>query len=157
MTSLLRSAWTAPGAAPPPPRRVGRDWVLVVLVVLVAVLESALRTDLSQPLVAAIIGIGLAPTLLWRRTRPLLMLAISFGTVAVATFLLRDSVPYAGGMVIFTLYALFRWGDGRALVIGSGILIANPVVSALTGTSLGDVIGEVAFLAVVLTLGVALR
>lgn len=157
MTSLLRSAWNAPGAAPPPPRRVWRDWALVALVVLVAVFESVLRTDLSRPLLAAIIGIGLAPTLLWRRTRPLLMLAISFGTVAVETFLLGDSVPYAGGMVIFTLYALFRWGNGRALVIGSGILIANPVVSALTGTSLGDVIGEVAFLAIVLTLGVALR
>ncbi|GAB3046283.1 histidine kinase [Parafrigoribacterium mesophilum] len=157
MTSLLRSAWNAPGAAPPPPRRVWRDWALVVLVALTAVLEAVFRTDLPYPLVAAIVGIAVAPTLLWRRTRPLLMLAITVGAVAVGTVLLGDSVPYASGVVAFTLYALFRWGNGRALVVGSGILLANLAVSALTGTTLGDLIGEAAFLGIVLTLGVALR
>ena len=102
---------------------------------------------------AAIIGVALAPTLLWRRIRPLLMLAISFGAVAVGTIVLGDSVPYTSGVVIFTLYALFRWGNGRALVVGSAIVLANPIVSALTGTGLGDLIGEVAFFAVVVMLG----
>ena len=157
VTGLLRSAWNAPRAAPPPPRRVWRDWVLVALVVLVAVLEAALRNDLSQPLGAAIIVIATAPSLLWRRTRPLLMLGIAFGVTALATLLLGDSILYSSGFVVFTLYALFRWGNGRALVVGTGILLANLVVSALTGTVFGDLVGEAAFLAIVLTLGVALR
>lgn len=157
VTDLLRSAWNAPGAAPPPPRRVWRDWALVVLVVLTAVLEAALRTDLPQPLVAAIIAIAAAPALLWRRTRPLLMLGITFGIVGVASLLWGDSILYTSGFVIFTLYALFRWGNGRALLVGGGILLASLVVSAVSGTQLGDLVGEAAFFAIVVTLGVALR
>lgn len=157
VTGLLRSAWNAPGAAPPPPRRVWRDWVLVALFVLVAVLEASLRTDLSQPFVAAAFVIASVPTLLWRRTRPLLMLAIAFGATAVATVVLGDSILYTSGFVLLTLYALFRWGNGRALVVGSGILLANPIVSALAGTTWADIVGELAFFAIVGTLGVALR
>ena len=77
--------------------------------------------------------------------------------MAVATLLLGDSILYTSGFVIFTLYALFRWGNGRALVVGSGILLANLVVSALAGTAFGDLVGEAAFIAIVVTLGVALR
>ena len=162
---LLRSALNAPGAAPPPPRRVWRDWALLALVVVLAVLETLIRTQItapriepiSQPLLAAAFVLVAAPTLLWRRTRPLLMLAIAFGATGLATLLLADSILFASGFVVFTLYALFRWGNGRALVVGSGIVLANLVLSALRGTTIGDLIGEAAFFAIVLTLAIALR
>jgi signal transduction histidine kinase len=165
VTGLLRSAWNAPGAAPPPPRRVWRDWALLALVVVLAVLETLIRTEftpprtqsLSQPLIAAAFVLAAAPTLLWRRTRPLLMLAIAFGATGLATLLLGDSILFTSGFVIFTLYAAFRWGNGRTLVVGSGILVANLVVSAVGGTDFGDLIGEAAFLAIVVTLAIALR
>ncbi|MHA6695194.1 sensor histidine kinase [Homoserinimonas sp. A520] len=165
MTGLLRSAWNAPGAVPPPPRRVWRDWALLAFVVMLALLETLVRTQfpepgtppLTQPLVALAIVLAAAPTLLWRRTRPLLMLAIAFGATGLATLLLGEAMLFAGGFVVFTLYALFRWGNGRALVVGSGIVLANLVLSAVRGTSLGDLIGEAAFFAIVLTLAIALR
>ena len=165
VTGLLRSAWNAPGAAPPPPRRVWRDWALLAFVVVLAVLETLVRTQfpepgipmLTQPLLALTFVLASAPTLLWRRTRPLLMLAIAFGATGLATLLLGDAMLFANGFVIFTLYALFRWGNGRALMVGSGIVLANLVVSAFGGTSLGDLIGEAAFFAIVLTLAIALR
>lgn len=157
VTGLLRSAWNAPGAAPPPPRRVWRDWALVTLVVLTAVLEATLRTDLIQPLVAAAFVLASAPTLLWRRTRPLLMLVIAFAAMAVAMLLLGASVLYASVFVLVLLYALFRWGNGRVMVVGSGILLVNQVVSALAGTIFADLLGEVAVTAVVITLGAAFR
>lgn len=157
VTGLLRSAWNAPGAAPPPPRRVWRDWVLVALVVVGAVLEATLRTDLTQPLVAAIVVVGAAPTLLWRRTRPLLMLVIAIGATAVAALLLDNSILYASAFIVFPLYALFRWGNGRALLFGCGLVLVNLVLSALAGTPFGDLVGEAAFFAIVATLGVALR
>jgi signal transduction histidine kinase len=165
MTALLRSAWNAPGAAPPPPRRVWRDWVLVTLVVVIAILETLVRTQfpepreqpLTQPLAALAFVLAAAPTLLWRRTRPLLMLAIAFGATALAPLLLGDSILFTSGFVIFTLYALFRWGNGRALLVGSGIVLANLVVSAVDGTPLGELIGGAAFLTIVLTLAIALR
>jgi signal transduction histidine kinase len=136
---------------------VWRDWVLLALVVLIALLEAVFRRDLSQPFVAALIVIAAASTLLWRRVRPLLMLGIAFGATAVASLLLGESILYTSGFVVFTLYALFRWGNGRALMVGSGILLANVAVSALTGTTWGDLIGEAAFFVIVLTLALAFR
>src|SRR5690554_5036907 len=113
MTALLRSAWNAPGAVPPPPRRVWRDWALLALVVVAAVLEAVFRPDLSQPLAAALLVVATAPTLLWRRTQPVLMLTVAVGATAIETVFLGDSVLVASGFAIFTLYALIRWGNGR--------------------------------------------
>src|SRR5690606_27244534 len=50
-----------------------------------------------------------------------------------------------------------RWGNGRALIVGAAIVLANVVVSAVTGTTLGDLIGGAGFLAIVVTLALALR
>ncbi len=157
VTGLLRSAWNAPGAVLPPPRRVWRDWVLVSLVVLIALLEAILRTDLSQPLLAAVIVIASAPTLLWRRTRPLLMLAIAYSAMAVAALLMDNSILYTSVYVILLAYALFRWGKGRDLLLGSGILLANLVVYGLGGALFVDIVGEAGLTVIMVTLGVALR
>jgi signal transduction histidine kinase len=157
VTGLLRSIWNAPGAAPPPPVRVWRDWALVATVALIAVLEASLRTDLALPLLAAIIMVGAAATLLWRRTRPLLMLVIAFGAVALASLLPGNLLLYTTVFVLLLPYALFRWGNGRDLVVGCGILLANLAVSVLRGSGLGDLLGEVAVIVPVVMLGVAVR
>src|SRR5690554_289990 len=114
MIGLLRTAWNAPSAAPPPPRRVWRDWALLALVVVVAALEATFR-DLPYLLESIAFTMLAAPTLLWRRSRPLLMLAITFAITGVATLLLGDSQLFTSGFVLFILYALFRWGNGHAL------------------------------------------
>ena len=154
---LLRSVWNAPGAAPPPPARVWRDCALVAAVVLIAVLEASLRTDLALPLPAVIIVLVVAGTLIWRRTRPLLMLAIGFGAMAVGGLLPGDPFLFTNVFVLLLPYALFRWGSGREQVIGCGILVANLAVSALGGTVFWDLVGEVAVILPVILLGVALR
>ena len=79
MTRLLSSLWDAPAASPPPPRRVWRDWVLVAVIPLLVLLEASTRADVPWRWPCAAMLIVLVPTLLWRRTRPLLMLAIAFG------------------------------------------------------------------------------
>ena len=55
------------------------------------------------------LAVGLVPTLLWRRTRPLLMLAIAFGAGAVASLLTGGQPPEPDTMVYLLLlpYALF--------------------------------------------------
>jgi signal transduction histidine kinase len=137
--------------------RVWRDWALVATVALIAVLEASLRTDLALPLLAAIIMVGAAATLLWRRTRPLLMLVIAFGAVALASLLPGNLLLYTTVFVLLLPYALFRWGNGRDLVVGCGILLANLAVSVLRGSGLGDLLGEVAVIVPVVMLGVAVR
>jgi len=157
VTGLLRAAWNAPAAVPAPPRRVWRDWALVGLVAVLTVLEAALRTDLPQPLVAALFVLATVPTLLWRRTRPLLMLLLSSALLMSATLLLGDSVLYTSAVGVLLMYSLFRWADGRGLVVGSLFVLANLVVSPLTGTPLGELVAQAAFAAGVIGLGLALR
>lgn len=155
VTPSLRSAWNAPGAVPAPPHRVWRDWAVMALIIVLAVLEGLLRTDVP-PLSAAVL-IALAPTLLWRRTRPLLMVAIAFIVMAPVTLLLGDAVLFTSVFIVLLPYSLFRWGNGRAIVVGSAVLLMGPAMSAVRGITLADVLGEIAFLLVVVTLGVALR
>ena len=87
MRELIRSGWNAPRPAGAPGRG-WRDWLLVAVVVAAAVAEGVLRNDLPSPAaVPVLIGIGLAPTLLWRRNHPLLMVAIAFPVCALGEVL----------------------------------------------------------------------
>ncbi len=80
MIRRLRSLWNAPPAAPAPPRRVWRDWVLVAVLPLVAIVEGLLRPAVPAIVPAVALAIVTVPTLLWRRTHPLLMFLLAFAS-----------------------------------------------------------------------------
>lgn len=154
----LRSAWNSPSAAPPPPRRVWRDWVAVVVVVLGATLEGVLRTDLLRPLLSVIVLVAVAPTLLWRRTRPLLMLAIAFITMSLVAVVIGSPVQlYTSVLLLLLPYSLVRWGNGRAIAVGLAVILANLAFSVLSNPVIADIIGAVAVVFITITLGAALR
>lgn len=159
MTSPVRALWDASAASPPPPRRVWRDWVLVgVLPPLIAV-EAALRADVADRWVWAIVLIVLVPTLLWRRLRPLTMLALAFavGTVvAVATG--GDPQLFTTAYFLILVYAVMRWGSGRAMLGGGALVLAGVALQAvLERQPIADVIGALAVVVTTCTLGVAFR
>ena len=154
VTGLLRSAWSAPSAVPPPPRRVWRDWVLLALVAALAVVEGIFRTDLEQPLLSVLVLLAVLPTVLWRRTKPLLMLVVAMVPLGL---LLPDSTLYTSLFVMVNVYAVFRWGAGRDLVIGSLILVASLGLSFVRGQGFDDFVGGFALLLVVVLLGIAFR
>ncbi|KQZ85862.1 hypothetical protein ASD56_06160 [Microbacterium sp. Root166] len=159
MTSPVRQLWGAPAASPEPPRRVWRDWPLVGLVPVLAVLEASLRPDVPWRWLWAGVLVALAPTLLWRRARPFLMFAIAFGAGTVVGIVTGgDSQLFTTAYFLVLLYALFRWGSGRALVLGSALVICGIGLS-LVGSApvLGDVIGGLAVAAMTATLGLAFR
>src|SRR5664279_6262249 len=83
---LLRSVWGAPRPFTPPPR-VWWDWALVGVLVPLTVLEGLLRPDLPSRVVWVIVVAGLVPTVLWRRTRPLLMVVIVVATTSLTSLL----------------------------------------------------------------------
>ncbi|WP_150251134.1 sensor histidine kinase [Nocardiopsis deserti] len=159
MYELLRSVWNEPRPSRPP-SRTWWDWALVGVLVPVAVLEGALRPDLPWRSVAVAVTVGLVPTLLWRRTRPLLMVAIAFGVTGLAPLLAGGQAPetYTSVYMLLLPYALFRWGTGREAVIGSAVVLAKACLAAVLG-NLGpaDTIGGLAFLLSVSALGAALR
>lgn len=159
MRDLLRSVWDEP-RPPGAPARVWRDWALVALLVPAVVIEVALRwSDLHAPIVALVVTAGLVATLLWRRTRPLLMVAIAFGTCAVAP-LLTGAEPDLNSLayIILLPYALFRWGSGREAVLGLGIMYAKVALSAALGDiSLGEAGGGAVVLFAAMAVGAAVR
>lgn len=126
----------------------------------IVVLEGFLRPDLSWRVVSVIVVAGLVPTLLWRRTLPLPMVAIT-SVITGATLLLTggDSPQmYASIYILLLPYALFRWGSGREAVIGLAILLVNACLSTvLHYTGVADAVGGFAVLSAVAALGGAFR
>jgi signal transduction histidine kinase len=139
---------------------VWRDWVLVAVLAPAIVLEGIFRPDLEWRAGSVVMGLALLPTLLWRRTHPLAMVAIAFGVTAVAPFVLPGDpcLMYAMMWLLVLPYALLRWGGGREAVIGSAFVVAKVALSALAGTiSLGEMIAGFAVMFGVATLGAAVR
>jgi signal transduction histidine kinase len=157
MAALISSVWNAPAASPRPPRRVWRDWALVGLLVSVAVVEGLIRTDLAFPVVSVLATVVIIPTLLWRRTRPLLMLGIAFAVSTVFQLVLGSGEQlYTIAFVLLLAYAVVRWGTGRGAVIGIAILIAS-VVPTFDPSKPGDAVGGLAVVLGATSIALAIR
>ncbi|WP_438854356.1 sensor histidine kinase [Agromyces sp. M3QZ16-3] len=159
MTSPVRALWDAPAASPPPPRRVWRDWALVAALPPLILIEAALRADVPWRWLWAVVLVVLVPTLLWRRIRPFTMLAIPFG-VGTAVGLATGGDPQLFGTAYFLIlvYAVMRWGSGRAMLGGAALVIAGALVSLPFGDPTpGDVVGGIAVAATTMALGIVFR
>lgn len=145
---------------PKPPARVWRDWVLVGVFVPATLLEGLLRPDVAWRPVALVLGVGLVPTLLWRRTKPLLMATIAFGAGIVASLATTGEPPQLDSMFYLLLfpYSLVRWGEGWAAPVGLAVAVAADIVSFLADPlSLGNAAGGLAVLTTSAALGAAFR
>ena len=147
MANVLRSLWNEPRVADTP-ARVWRDWVLVGLLVPAALLEGILRPDLEWRPFVTVMCVALVFTLLWRRTYPLQMTAIVFGSVTVIDLIsqTQGSSEQIGlntlGFVLILIYAAFRWGSGReaaGALFFTAIAWANGAI--IHYTTVGDLIG----------------
>ena len=157
MRNAVHSLWAEP-RVPDPPTRVWRDWALVAVLVPLAVLEVILREDLVWRPVALVLGAAPVFTLLWRRTHPLIVIAVAFGaqTLAdVATLFGADesAVLFTTAYVLLLPYSLFRWGSGRDAAIGLAMILVGLSISD-TGLDLVIALGFFLFSA---ALGAAIR
>src|SRR4051794_35085300 len=128
----MRSLWGEP-RPPDPPGRSGRDWTVAGVFAALAILEGLMRPGLPGGVMAVVLAIGLTPTLLWRRRRPLLMVAVAVAATAAAP-LLPHGVPPAGYSLAYLLllpYALVRWGSGREIVLGTALILLELGLAAL--------------------------
>ncbi|ANJ26137.1 sensor histidine kinase [Agromyces aureus] len=159
MTSPLRSLWSAPAAVPPPPRRVWRDWVLVGVLVPLVVVEAALRSEVPWRWAWAVALVLLVPTLLWRRSRPFTMLAVAFGAgTAFGLVTGGDPQLYTTAYFLLLVYAVMRWGSGRAMLGGGALALGGWAIGLVTGApTVGDAIGSAAVVVTTWSLGLAFR
>ncbi|MEV4010516.1 histidine kinase [Nonomuraea angiospora] len=156
---MLRSLWNEPRPPDPPPR-VWRDWALVGVLVPLAVLEGVVRPDLPWRAVSVTVTVGLVFTLLWRRTRPLLMLAIPFVTTMLAPLVTggHRAETYTMAFLLIIVYSLYRWGSGREIVLGFAIMLLSVGVSAsFYDLAPADAVGAFAVIFSAVALGAAFR
>jgi signal transduction histidine kinase len=106
----------------------------VGVVAALVIVEGLLRPDLPARAFSVILALALVSTLLWRRTRPLLMVAIAFTATGVAPlFVGHEPELTAGAYLLILPYALFRWGSGREAVAGAALILAKICLSAAFG------------------------
>lgn len=157
--SRLRAVLAEPHA-PHVPARVWRDWVLIAVLAPAIVLEGIARPDLPWRVGCVVIALALLPTLLWRRTEPLVMVAIAFGFTTVAPFVLPGDAcqMFTTSFLVLLTYALFRWGAGRDAVIGSLFVVTKVAAAGLVGSIDGsELVAGFAVMFAAATLGIAIR
>ncbi|MCA2227016.1 sensor histidine kinase [Nonomuraea aurantiaca] len=159
MRGLIRSVWDEPRPPNPAPRG-WRDWALVGVLVAAAMLEGVLRPDLPWRALSVIVTAGLASTLLWRRSRPLLVIVIAFGAMIPVPLLTGGYSPetYTMAFLLLLIYSLVRWGSGREAVIGLTIILVKICFSTVFDyPGLSDAVGGVTVVLLVVALGLAFR
>src|ERR687889_21587 len=167
-TNALHALWAEPRPTNAPDRG-PRDWALVAALVCWSLVEVVLRqaawtsADLApRPLLLLYVLAVLGP-LLWRRTHPLVAVAVSFGT-----FTILDSVRILTGSqgallssmsaALILAYALFRWGSGREAASGLGvILVWLPITHVADHMSLWARVADYALFLFAAALGAAIR
>ncbi|MBG6056497.1 signal transduction histidine kinase [Salinibacterium sp. CAN_S4] len=159
MIGPLRSVWNMPPATPAPPRRVWRDWALVAVLPALIIIEGLLRADIPYRGSAVVVTVAVVVTLLWRRTHPLSMFAIGFGASEGFAIVTGTGVQlYSSAYLLLLVYAVFRWGSGRALLIGGVVMVAATLTATFREPfDPANLVGGLLFLLVTATLGLLLR
>ena len=161
-TSALHALWVEPRPTNAPDRG-PRDWALVAVLICWSLVEVVLRQDLAPRLLLLLYVLAVLGPLLWRRTHPLVAVAVSFGTLTIVD-IVRILTGSQGALLnsisaaLILAYALFRWGSGREAAIGLGvILLWQPITTVADPTSLADTVGAYAFFLSAAALGAAVR
>lgn len=161
-TSALHALWVEPRPTNAPDRGL-RDWALVAALVCWSLVEAVLRQDLAPRPLLLLATLAVLGPLLWRRTHPLVAVAVSFGTLTIVD-IVRVLTGSQGALLntmsaaLILAYALFRWGSGREAVSGLGvILLWLPITRVADPTSLADTVGLFAFFLFAAALGAAIR
>ncbi|MGW0805051.1 sensor histidine kinase [Nonomuraea sp. NPDC002799] len=159
MRAVLNSVWNEP-RPPGAPARSWRDWALAGVLVPIVLLEAVSRPDLPWRALSVTVTLVLIPTLLWRRTRPLQMILLVFGTTSLAPLLTGGvrTETYTQAFLLILVYALFRWGSGREAAIGLATMIAAVGLSlAFYDLVLGDAGAALIVMSTGIALAVAFR
>lgn len=163
-TNALRSLWAEPRPTNAPGRG-PRDWALVAVLICWSVVEVVLRQDLAPRPLQLLAVLAVLGPLLWRRTHPLVAVAVSCGMLTIVD-IVRIVTGSQGTMLNSTLavlilaYALFRWGSGREAASGLGVILlwlAIIITHGADPATLAEAVAGYAFFLFAAALGAAIR
>lgn len=161
-TNALRSLWAEPRPTNAPDRG-PRDWALVAVLVCWSVVEVVLRQDLAPRPLLLLATLAVLGPLLWRRTHPLVAVAVSFGTLTIVD-IVRILTGSQGALLnsisaaLILAYALFRWGSGREAASGLGVILLWLAITYVADPmSLWETLAGYAFFLFAAALGAAIR
>ncbi len=161
MNRLLSSLWSEPRPATVP--RSISDWRLFAGLVAIALFEVVLRADLELTSVSFVLGLALMPTVLWRRSHPLLVTGIAWAAAATfegAKLVTGLDLPdlHALAFMLLLPYALFRWGSGREALLGLPIFLGSAALGLTADDiSAGEFLGGLVFVLAPVAIGTAAR
>lgn len=157
----IRAIWSEP-ATPDAAGPTRRDLLLVAFVMVIAPLETLLRTDLVWPAPSMAVVIAGACLLPFRRVHPLMTTAAVIGIASAVQLvaLVRD-VPWEGlgtGIVFLVLpYSLGRWGSGRQALGGATVFAVPVALTALGGGPPSETLGGAAIVLLAAAVGAGVR
>lgn len=162
MLTVLRSLWHEPRPADVPP--VGRlDRLLAGGYAAAALVEALVRPGLAWRPAVTVLALVLVPALLWRRTRPLVAVLVGWGVAGLLSLLQLaadsgDLGLWSTMAVLVLLHALARWGSGRELVVGTTVVAAVAALGTYAASAgWSDAVGGAALLLLVVALAVVSR
>ena len=158
----LRSLWAEPRPANPQ-GPLPRDWALVAVLLCWSVAEAVLREDMAPLPLLLIAALAAVAPLPWRRTHPLLAVAVAFGTLTVVDIVRivtgsQGALPVGVSATLVLTYSLFRWGSGREAAGGLGLILVWLTATLVAeSTSLAETVAGYAFFLFAAALGAAIR
>ena len=137
MWQALRSLWTEP-RAPNPPAIGWMDRGLSALIVVLAVYEASVRTQIVWRPIALVLTLGLALIISWRRERPFFVFVTAYGAHHLVTLVaVLSAVEWDGlhtsAFILLLSYSLFRWGSGREGVAGVVVILLGYLLIVVSG------------------------
>lgn len=162
MITVRRTLWDEPRPADAPP--VGRlDWLLAGVFATAALVEGAVRPDVAWRPLVTVLGLALVPALLWRRSQPLLAAVVGWGVAGLLSILqltsdIADLGLYSMLAVVVLLYSLVRWGSGREIAAGTAFVAAVAALGTVASSAgWADVFGGTVLLLLVVALAAVFR
>jgi signal transduction histidine kinase len=162
VNTVGRSIWHEPRPADAPP--IGRlDRLLAGVLAAAVLVEGIVRPDVAWRPLVTVLALALIPALLWRRGRPLVAALVGWGVAGLLSVLQLAAHPgdlglYSMMAVLILLYSLVRWGSGREMVLGTAF-VAVVVTLGMYASPAGwaDVFGGSALLLLLVALAAAFR
>lgn len=163
MWSAAALMWVEPASTNPSAGVSWRDRVFAAVVLSAVVIEAFSRFGPGWWPAVIGLGLALAAAVLVRRVHCLTAVTLGFGAFLVVDLaaVALGSAPlvlYSGVIAVVLVYSLFRWGAGREVALGAGIIVLQFTVSTITDfTGPEDAVGGAAVLLFAATLGAAVR